>query len=175
MAITQYSSISNYICSIYDRSVVVAREGGLMAGLVSTYSARGRMTRTFATRATVAYETVAELMDYSNPTTFGKSTIGTLTPSEVIAQFILTDANKESDPDDARDLAAQELGEAAGQKVDTDLTAVFKQFTVDTGTANSAFSTTILADAVSTARAKFAPPSQLRAVLHPYHQQMLVA
>lgn len=175
MAITQYTSISSYVNTIYERAVLVAREGGLMPGLVSNYSAQGRMARTFVTRAQVSYETVADAADYSNPTTFSKSTVGTLTPAEVIAQFILTDANIESDPDGARNQAAQELGEEAAKKVDTDLVGIFSSFTTDTGTANSAFSTTILADAISTARAKYAPTGQLRAVLHPYHQQMLVA
>lgn len=169
MAITQYTSISTYINTIYERAVLVAREGGLMPSLVSNYSASGRMTRQFITRPEVSFETVADAVDYSNPTTFGKSSIGTLTPAEVIAQFILTDANIESDPDGARNQAAQELGEAAAKKVDTDLVGVFSSFTTDTGTANSAFSTTILADAISTLRAVYAPTSQIRAVLHPYH------
>jgi len=169
MAITKYTSISTYINTIYERAVLVAREGGLMPGLVSNYSAQGRMTRQFVTRPEVSYETVADAVDYSNPTTFGKSSIGTLTPAEVIAQFILTDANVESDPDGARNQAAQELGEAAAKKVDTDLVGVFASFSTDVGTANSSFSTTILADAISTARAVYAPTGQLRAVLHPYH------
>lgn len=169
MAITQYTSISTYISTIYERSLLVAREGGLMPSLVSNYSAQGRMTRQFTTRPEVSYETVADAADYSNPTTFGKSSVGTLTPAEVIAQFILTDANIESDPDGARNQAAQELGEAAAKKVDTDLVGVFSSFTVDTGTANSAFSTTILADAISRLRGVYAPVGALRTVLHPYH------
>jgi len=169
MAITQYTSISSYINAIYEDALLVAREGGLMPALVSNYSALGRMTRTFSTRPEVSYETVADAVDYSNPTTFGKSTVGTLTPGEVIAQFILTDANIESDPDDAQGQAAQELGEAAAKKVDVDLVGVFSSFTTDTGTANSAFSTTILADSISTLRDVYAPSGALRAVLHPFH------
>ena len=169
MAITQYTSISSFIAGIYEDSVLVAREAGLMPPLVSRYSAQGRMVRTFSTRPEVSYETVADAMDYSNPTTFGKSSVGTLTPAEVIAQFILTDANVESDPDNARNQAAQELGEAAAKKVDTDLLGVFSSFSTDTGTANSAFSSTIMADAISTLRAAYAPSGALRAVLHPYH------
>ena len=169
MAITQYTSISSFVAGIYEDSVLVAREAGLMPPLVSRYSAQGRMVRTFSTRPEVSYESVADAVDYSNPTTFGKSSVGTLTPAEVIAQFILTDANIESDPDNARNQAAQELGEAAAKKVDTDLLTVFSSFTVDTGTANSAFSSTIMADAISRLRAAYAPTGALRAVLHPYH------
>lgn len=169
MAITQYTSISSFINTIYEMSVLVAREGGLMPGLVSNYSAQGWMTRSFSTRPEVSYESVSDAVDYSNPTTFGKSSVGTLTPGEVIAQFILTDQNVESDPDGARNQAAQELGEAAAKKVDTDLLTVFSSFSTDTGTANSSFSITILADAMANLRAAYAPANQLRAVLHPYH------
>lgn len=169
MAITQWTSISSFVAQIYERTILVAREGGLMPSLVSNYSAQGRMVRNFSTRPEVSYETVADAVDYANPTTFGKSSVGTLTPGEVIAQFILTDANIESDPDGARNQAAQELGEEAAKKVDTDLVGVFSSWTVDTGTANAAFSTTILADAISRLRGVYAPVSQIRAVLHPYH------
>ena len=169
MAITQYTSISSFLNTIFERSVLVAREGGLMPSLVSNYSASGRMIRTFNTRPEVSYETVADAIDYSNPTTFGKASIGNLTPGEVIAQFILTDANVESDPDGARNQAAQELGEAAAKKVDVDLLTVFSSFTTDTGTGGQPFTTTILADAISTLRAAYAPSGGLRGVLHPYH------
>jgi len=169
MTITQFTSISAFVNDIYERSLLVAREGGLMPSLVSNYSAQGRMLRKFNTRPEVSYETVADAVDYANPTHFNKTLVGTLTPGEVIAQFILTDANVESDPDGARNQAAQELGEAAAKKVDVDLCGVFGSFATDTGTAGSAFTTTILAGAISRLRAAHAPIGGLRAVLHPYH------
>jgi hypothetical protein len=169
MTITQYTSISAFINTIFERSLLVAREGGLLPSLVSNYSAMGRMLRQFNTRPEVSYETVEDAVDYSNSTHFNKTLVGTLTPGEVIAQFILTDANIESDPDGARNQAAQELGEAAAKKIDVDLLSVFSSFSVDTGTGGSAFSTTILADAISRLRAAYAPSGGLRAVLHPYH------
>ncbi len=121
MAITQYTSISSFINTIFEDTVLVAKEKSLMQALVSRYSAQGRMTRTFSTRPEVSFETVSDGVDYSNPTTFNKSSIGSLTPGEAIAQFILTDANMESDPDNAMRQATQELGEGAAKKVDTDL------------------------------------------------------
>jgi len=169
MTITQFTSISAFVNDIYERSLLVAREGGLMPSLVSNYSAQGRMLRKFNTRPEVSYETVADAVDYANPTHFNKTLVGTLTPGEVIAQFIMTDANIESDPDGARNQAAQELGEAAAKKVDVDLVGVFGSFSVDTGTGGASFSTTILADAISNLRTAYAPNGGLRAVLHPYH------
>lgn len=169
MAITQYTSISSFINTIYEDTVLVAKEKSLMQALVSKYSAQGRMVRTFSTRPEVSFETVADGVDYSNPTTFGKSSIGSLTPGEAIAQFILTDANMESDPDNAMRQATQELGEGAAKKVDVDLVGVFASFATDTGTANSSFSSLIMADAISTLRAANAPMGSISSVLHPYH------
>ena len=171
MAITQYTSISSLLANIYERSMLVARDAGLMPSLVSGYTASGRMTRTFSERPSVSYETVADATDYSNPTTFGKTAGAVLTPTELIAQFILTDANIESDPDGARNQAAQELGLAAAAKVDYDLVGVFSSFTTDTGTANNAFSSTIMADAISNLRDVSAPMNGLNAVLHPLTQR----
>jgi len=109
MAITKYSDISSFVAAIYERSVFVAREMNLMSNLVSNYSAQGWMTRTFSTRPQISAETVADGVDYSNPTTFGKSAVGTLTPAEAIAQVILTDQDIETDPDGAVNDAAYEL------------------------------------------------------------------
>ncbi len=107
MAITKYSDISSFVASIYERSLFVVRETNLMANLVTNYSAQGWMTRTFSTRPQVTAETVSDGVDYSNATSFGKSSVGTLTPTEAIAQVIPTDQNVETDPDGARNDAAK--------------------------------------------------------------------
>ena len=94
MAITQYTSISSFINTIFEDTVLVAKEKSLMQALVSRYSAQGRMTRTFSTRPEVSFETGADWVDYSNPTTFAKASIGSRPPGEVIAPVIWTYANR---------------------------------------------------------------------------------
>ncbi len=86
MATTTTADLNGLFNSIYERSLFVARELNLMINLVSTYSDNTFHTRTFTQRPEVTAETVAEGEDYANPTSFGKSSIGTLTPSEVIDQ-----------------------------------------------------------------------------------------
>lgn len=170
MAITKYSDISTYVNTIFERSLLIAREMNLMANLVSPYSAQGWMTRQFTTRPEVTPETVADGVDYNNPTTFSKSSVGTLTPNEVIAQIILTDQNVETDPDGARNQAAQELGEAIAQKIDTDLVGDFTSFSTDKGTgAGNSATLASLAAGIAVLRNAKAPMGDISAVLHPYH------
>lgn len=169
MAITKYSDISSFVASIYERSVFVAREQNLMSNLVSNYSARGWMTRTFSTRPQITAETVADGVDYSNATTFGKSSVGTLTPAEAIAQVILTDQDIETDPDGAVNDAATELGQAIAAKIDTDLTAIFSSFSTDKGPgAGQANTIADLASGVAVVRNRMKRAGDVVAVLHPY-------
>lgn len=169
MAITKYSNISSFIANIYERSVFVAREMNLMTGLVSNYSAQGWMVRTFSTRPQVTPESVSDGVDYSNPTTFGKTSVGTLTPGEVIAQVILTDQMVETDPDGARNDAAQELGMAIATKIDTDLVGTFSSFTSDKGAgANNSATLTDMAAGIALLRNRKVAGT-INCVLHPYH------
>lgn len=169
MAITKYSDISSFISSIYERSVFVAREMNLMSNLVSNYSAQGWMTRTFSTRPQITAESVADGVDYSNPTTFGLSLVGTLTPAEAIAQVVLTDRDMETDPNGAVTDAAYELGASIAAKIDTDLTAIFSSFTTDKGAGTGQTNTIAdLASGVAVVRARMMRAGPVNAVLHPY-------
>lgn len=170
MAITKYSDISSFVNSIYERSLFVVREMNLMANLVSNYSASGWMTRAFSTRPQITAETVADGVDYSNPTTFGKSSVGTLTPAEAIAQVILTDRDIETDPDGAVRDASMELGASIAAKIDTDLTGVFASFATDKGDgAGQTATIPNLAAAVAVVRYNMKRAGEVVAVLHPYH------
>lgn len=169
MAITKYSDISSYVNTIYERALFVARENNLMTGLVRPFSAQGWMSRTLSTRPTLTAASVADGTDYANPTTFGKSTLATMTPGEVIVQVILTDQNIESDPDGARDDAALEMGNAIATKIDSDLVGAFPSFTVDKGDgANNTVTLDNFAAAVAVLRNRKVP-APINAVLHPYH------
>jgi hypothetical protein len=171
MAVTQLSDLSSLYNTIYDASLFVARERNLMLNLVDVRDAQGWMSRIVPIRAQITAAAVAETEDYSNPSTFGKSTKATITPSEIIAQAVLTDINMETDPDNAvRDLAV-ELGSAVAYKIDYDLVSLFTSFTTDVGAgAGSSASLTTLGDAVARLNATHALQyGQPVAVLHPYH------
>jgi len=69
---------------------------------------------------------------------FVPSSIATLTPSELGAQYFLTDTRRESDPFAVANDASQDLGQAMATKIETDLLGVIPSFTGGTvGTAGS--------------------------------------
>ena len=169
MAVTAQSDLSSLFNSIYEDALFVARETNIMTNLVTNYSARGWMARKVSTRPTVSAASVADGVDYANPTTFGLTALATLTPGEVIAQVILTDQMIETDTNDAMRDAAQELGNAVGTKIDSDLVGTFSSFTTDKGDgANATATIANFAAAVSVLRnAKV--PNPVYVVAHPYH------
>ena len=121
MTISKLTDISTYLPKIYEDALFVAREMNLMSNLVWNYSASGFMAREVPARPEITAETIADGVDYSNPTTWNKSSGATLTPGEIIAQAMLTDQHMESDFEDAVRTCAVELGGAVATKVDVDL------------------------------------------------------
>lgn len=168
MAITTKSDLNSLFNTIYERAIFVAREMNLMVNLVSNYSSNNFLTRQFTIRPQLGAETVAEGVDYASPTTFGKSSVGTLSPSEVINQVILTDIDIMDDSDNAVASASQEMGEAIATKIDTDLIGVFASFTTDVGPgAGSSATISDVAAGVSILRNRHAL-NNVAVVLHPY-------
>ena len=129
MAVTTTTELNALFNVIYEDALLVAREQVIMTNLVSNFSAKGWMTRTFKNRPTISAVAVAEVEDFAAPTTFGATAVGTLTPGEVMTQVVLTDREIETDPDDARTQAVTEMGNAIAAKIDTDLLADFSLLT----------------------------------------------
>lgn len=171
MAVTQVSELNSLFNTIYERALFVAREANLMTNLVTNVSARGWMTRNVSIRPQVSAVSVAETQDFNSPTTFGKSTLATLTPGEIMAQVVLTDQDLETDPDGARMDAEKELGMAVATKIDTDLCDLFSSFSTDKGVgAGSAATFASFAAGVSVVRnVTKNSDGEPNAVLHPYH------
>jgi len=169
MAITKLTDISSYINTIYEDALFTARELNLMVPLVHGYSAQGFMARVVPIYPAATAVSVADGVDYSNPTTMSKSTKTTLTPGEVIAQALLTDQNMETSPEDESANASFELGSAIATKIDVDLVGLFSSLAVDLGPgAGSAADLQSFADCVAYLRnAKSRGPIQI--VAHPYH------
>lgn len=168
MAITTSSALNSLFNTIFEQAVLVAREMNLMTNLVSTYSANNFYTRTFKTRPSLTAESVSEGVDYSNPQTFGATSVGVLTPGEVINQVVLTDIDIMNDPDGAVRDASNEMGAAIATKIDTDLLSVFSSFATDVGTGagNAATLASLAAGIVRLRNTNAVPP--IYVVLHPY-------
>ena len=169
MAITKYADISSYINTIYERALFVAREQNLMTGLVTPYSARGWMSRVLPIHPEITAVAVADAVDFNQPTTFGKSTEMTLTPDEIIAQVLLTDRAIETDPDNLRNDAALELGNAIATKIDIDLASDFGSLAAEKGPGTGAPATLAKFSAAIAYLRNNKAPSPIYIVLHPYH------
>lgn len=167
MAISKVSSLNSLFNLIYEDALFVARENNIMTGLVRNFSATGWMDRKLGIYPELTAASVGEGVDYSNATEFTKTLLATLSPGEIIAQVILTDRRIDTDPDNARQDAATELGNAIATKIDTDLVGSFSSFTTDKGDgANSAATIANFAAAVSVLRNNKAP-MPIYCVVHP--------
>jgi hypothetical protein len=168
MAITKSSDLNSLFNSIYEDSIFVAREQNVMTNLVFNYSATGWMARVIPQRASITAQAVAEGVDFSNPTTFSKSTLATLTPGEKMCQVLLTDIDIETDPENARTDAATEMGGAIATKIDKDLITLFASFSTDKGPGAGQTATLAkFAAAISVLRQNLVP-NPIKIVLHPY-------
>ena len=169
MAISTTTNLNSLYNSIFEDAMFVARENVLMTNLVRNFSADNFHDRKLGIWSTATAETVSEGVDYSNSQSFSKTLKATLTPSEVMSQFTITDLMVMNDPDNTRSAAAFELGSSVAQKIDTDIVNLFSSFTTDKGA--GAGNTATIADfaaAISVLRNQ-KTPMPINVVLHPYH------
>ena len=169
MADTATSAFNSLFPTAYEDTILVARAQMVLLNTAQVHTDRtGIEDRVFSRHAAVTAAAVAEGTDLA-PTTFGKSSVATLTPGEVGAQVVLTDRARRTDPN-AYSNAIQELGGAMGTKIDKDLGAAFANFTGGSvGTAGGATPTTFrhlfAAEAILRAAGYV---GELWAVLHTY-------
>ena len=171
MAVTQLSDLNSLFNTIYERAMFVAREANLMTNLVRNVGAQGWMDRNVSIRPQVSAVSVGETEDFNSPTTFGKSTLATLSPGEIAAQVVLTDRDMETDPDGARADAEFEMGMAVATKIDTDLLGLFTSFSIDKGDGANATATfeNFAAGVAVVNNTTKRSDGNASAVLHPYH------
>jgi hypothetical protein len=171
MAFTMVSDIqspTDYIQKVYEDALFVARDTNLMASLVTNYAGQGIAPRVSSEWSATNIVAVNDDDDLTSQA-FTPTVLTTLTPSEVGAQYLITDQRLESDPFGVQQAAALELGAAIGTKIETDLVGGFANLTGGTvGVAGSAMTWGRFFAAAAQLRAQKAP-GQAYAVLHPYH------
>lgn len=171
MAFTKVSDIqspTDFIQKVYEDAMFVARDQNLMASLVTTYTGEGIAPRVSSQWSSTSISAVNDDDDLTSQA-FTPTVLSTLTPSEVGAQYLITDQRAESDPFGVQQAAAVELGQAIATKIETDLVSDFTSFTGGTvGAAGSAMTWGRFFAAAAQLRAQKAP-GPVYAVLHPYH------
>jgi hypothetical protein len=171
MAFTMVSDIqspTDYIQKVYEDALFVARDQNLMASLVTSYSGQGIAPRVSSEWSATNIVSLNDDDDLTSQA-FTPTVLSTLTPSEVGAQYLITDQRLESDPFGVQQSAAVELGSAIATKIESDLVGDFTNFTGGTvGVAGSAMTWGRFFAAAAQLRAQKAP-GPVYAVLHPYH------
>jgi hypothetical protein len=162
------SDISSFINTIFEASILVARDNNVMTSLVRTFNDRtGVATRQNSQYGGLTVNSIAETDDLVGQA-FTPASIATLTPAEAGGQYFLTDTRVESDPFAVRNDASQDMGLAMATKMETDLLGVIPSFTGGTvGTAGSTMTWSYLFAMEAQLRAKKAPYPYFT-VLHPY-------
>lgn len=170
MAISKVSSVtSTLINDIIEDALFVLREVTIMPSLVTNYTGQGMSVRRVPIFGQASATEVAEGIDFTAATELTKTQLASFTPKTEMVQYILTDERIETDPDNVRTAAAQEMGGALGEEVDTDLLALFSGFSTDKGDgANNTATIANLAAAVSVLRNNKVREA-INGVLHPYH------
>lgn len=123
------SDISGFINTVFEAAILVARDNNVMTGLVRGFNDRtGVAVRQNSQYGGATVNSIGETDDLVGQA-FTPSSIATLTPAEVGAQYVMTDTRLESDPFSVRNDAAADLGGAMATKIETDLLGNFNAFT----------------------------------------------
>lgn len=152
-----FSDISTIVNPILERSLAVARDNNVMAGLVTPFSSDGSEARQFYQYSAVTINAVGESDDLSSQA-FTPAALGTVTPAEYAAQVFLSDQRIASDWNVAQEDASQELGAGMGKNVDEALTGLFNNFTGGSVSHTGSLATwAYFFEAMSKLRTNFAP------------------
>jgi hypothetical protein len=167
--LTTVSDLNELFNLIYEDSLYVARESNIMTGLVTNYSASGWMTRKLTWRPQLTAKEKPEGQDFTDVQKWDKTAGAQFVPATVMAGVLITDEEIETDPEDTKRSAAQELGNAMAAKIDRDIAGDFKLLTRDKGPgAGTAATLTKFATCISVLRAS-SIANPIRIVCHPYH------
>jgi hypothetical protein len=167
------TNIAAFVQTIYEDAMLVVRENALATSLVTVYSDRsGTAARTRSDYGTATIQSIGEIDDMTSQA-FSPTAGNSLTPSEVGAQFFLTDLRVETDPFPVRSDAAMELGMAVADKIDRDIFSKFSSLTGGTvGTSGSVITWNYFAAMLARLQAQHAPKPYVF-VCHPYQWSVL--
>lgn len=123
------ADIASYIQTVYEQAMFVARANNVMAALVTSFTDRDDdAARASSEYNSVTMNSIGESDDLVSQG-FTPSVLATLTVGEVGAQTFLTRRRVNSDPNQARDDAANELGMSLASKIETDILGDFTSLT----------------------------------------------
>jgi hypothetical protein len=126
---TRYADNSSLIADIYEGSLLTLRWQNVLVPTVTTFNDQmGINPRKGSQRSSGNLRAIAEGED-TTPTTFNKTALQTLTPLIYRDQFLITDQEFRTDPDNVRDEAVLEMGGAVAESIDTLIAGGFSSLT----------------------------------------------
>ena len=162
------TTLNDLLPQITAEAMFVANERSIMRGLVKNYSipAGSGKTITVPRYPVQSASTVTEGNEVSNTAV---STDGvTLTVSTIAIRTLLTDLARTSSASNVVADLGRLFGEAIAKKMDQDLLALFSGFATGVGSASTAMSAALVAQAVARLRANAVPSDALACVVHPF-------
>jgi hypothetical protein len=127
--IVRFADISTYVNNILEGSIETLRAAAVLVSTIRVFNdTNGMNPRKVYQWGTTTPRAAAEGEDVT-PEQFEKSLLQTLTPSRVANQLLMTDERINTDWDNYRAEAANELGMSFAQKVDTDIAGLFSSLT----------------------------------------------
>jgi N4-gp56 family major capsid protein len=168
MAGSTTTTLNDLLPAITAEAMFVANERSIMRGLVKNYAipASNGKTITVPIYPTQTAASVTEGDEVSNTEV---STNGvTLTVSTVAIRTIITDLVRASSASNVVADMGRLFGEAIAKKMDQDLLGLFSGFATGVGSASTAMSAALLAQAVARLRANAVPSDQLACVVNPF-------
>ena len=124
-----YAGIATLVGNVYALALQTAREGNIMAPLVTTWGDKNdSQPREWSSYSGGTFATVAETDDMSAQA-FTASTGGTATPATFGQMVFLTDRRLRTDPMNAQADAGEYLGGLAAEHIDKNLVGTFSSFT----------------------------------------------
>jgi hypothetical protein len=167
------SDIAAYSQTIFNEAWMIARDNMIARALVTNYTDRsGTAARSSSTYGTATFNSITETDDLTSQA-FTPSTLATLTPGEVGAQFFISDSRRETDPFEVQSDATMELGMAYAEKVDTNIFSNFSSLTGGTVGASGTVITWGHYNAMLARLVAQKAPAPYYFVLHPYQWAQL--
>jgi len=171
-----YADLSGIAQNVLDDAIFVVREVSTMTRLVKTFNDKsGLNPRVGYKYSQGTAQSIGEDDDLASHT-FAPAADQTLTPAEIGLQFFIPDSRAESEaPESILTDAATELGLAAADKLETDLSGDMASLTGGTiGTAGSTITWGYVGAAIAQARnANKSAVKPLACVIHEYQWQVL--
>lgn len=169
MAGSNTTSLANLIPQIIAEATFVASERSIMRGLVKNYSipmGSGDSIKVpiYPIVSASAYTGSADT-EITNSTVSADSAV--LTLGTVALRTMVSDMARNSAASNIVADVGRLFGEAIARKIDTDLTALFSNFSTVIGNATTTITPAAIFQAVATLRSAGVPPSDLYCVLHP--------